>query len=101
MIQEQLKKIEKEFDERFTESEFCFGIGKIRRQEIADFLRTSALELVKNVVEQEIERLEKLRTLEIEALENAKLVPDRHYHKGKIHLIDDSIANLKETLKQL
>ena len=58
MIQEQLNKIEKDFDERFSESEFCFGIGKIRRQEIADFLRTSAIELVKSVVEGEKRKLE-------------------------------------------
>ena len=98
-IQEHLNKIENEFGEKF---ESTYGDSfPVMKERCRAFLRTSAIELVKSVVSQEIERLEKLRTLEIEALENAKLVPDRHYHKGKIHLIDDSIANLKETLKQL
>jgi len=38
--------------------------------------------------------LNKRRELEVEALESSKLVPDRHYHKGKIHLIDDILQAL-------
>ena len=34
------------------------------------------------------------RELEVAALEASKLVPDKHYHKGKIHLIDDIIENI-------
>ena len=62
-IQEQLEKIEKDFDERFkgeleTEHEYWYGHLKMAKQ----FLRTSALELVKSVVEgikgqEDLERL--------------------------------------------
>ena len=96
-IQEQLKKIDGELKE--TARDLHCNIISVN--EGTERLRTSAIELVKSVVSQEIERLEKLRTLEIEALENAKLVPDRHYHKGKIHLIDDSIASLQEIIKEI
>ena len=34
------------------------------------------------------------RELEVAALEASKLVPDKHYHKGKIHLIDEIIENI-------
>jgi len=61
MIQEQLNKIEKDFDEKFasaTDAIYDYVGGGLTPQ-IHDFLRTSAIELVKSVLSQEIERLEK------------------------------------------
>jgi len=44
--------------------------------------------------------LKERRSLEVSALESSKLVPDRHYHKGKIHLIDDLLSLDKLTDKE-
>jgi len=69
----------------FGVMEFCRDIKDLIETEKA----VSAGKNWKEMKEEMMSYLNKGRELEVAALEASQLVPDRHYHKGKIHLIDD------------
>ena len=114
MLQEQLKKIEKEFIKRHPSVFWkdavhctCFGEDKENGipslpDDILIFLRTSALELVKSVVEGEIKRLKKILPDERMVAEFGDYQAETYDEKMLVRaVLSSSITHLKETLKQI
>jgi len=93
-IQEQLKKIDGELKE--TARDLHCNIISVN--EGTERLRTSAIELVKSVVEEELKRWEEVKLdMDVIICECGEPYKDT----DPADKINDSIANLKETLKQL
>ena len=96
MLQEKLEKIEKEFDEKIPIDKLNRCIASLAKQ----FLRTSAIELVKSVISQEIERLEKSKREII-----FKDTMDRPFtsktNQTWNQALSSSIASLQEIIKEL
>jgi len=106
MIQEHLNKIEKEFDEKFVGIHLKGRYDEYYNQnddeygsvsnlkEHKNFLRTSALELVKSVVEGEIKELEGKKVIGMIA-EECKCCFARN------QALSSSIASLQEIIKEI